>query len=1029
MTAYKTITLAFLFAAAGLARSVGATPPAFTITSLAKTGNAVTGTASTINSATIFPPYGGRGFFNCVVNNSGAWMLDTDTQWDHNLGSTTHESILRTQTPQGPFTPYILQGTQGFLSVPTATSVALSFIQMTQNNSDNAVFAISWAPDDFSTVAGTAVVYNTNKVIFLSGDTVLAVGLDPGATWNNLDAQTRLTLNDSNQLLVVSGATESSVTRRVVVRFQLDGSGNVTSRTLLAKESGPVGAGPITWISIAPGPHTAAMNNAGAVVFSGVTSTGVDGIYSTASNSFVAVAGGASPDAGTPWGSLAGASLDINTSGVLAFKGTTGNGTGTYTESSPDAGEAMDFEDHTYGNGPLNLIVGNLLNDQDADFYRITVTDAATFSATTVPDAGNGFPGATFDTVLTLISDPGETSSAGGRTQCDNVSPTILQSTITGGGGRAISGRSYFLAISTPKSRVGKRIWHYATDTYPTIDGWYADPAAVAATPSLVYWPDPSAATIRSTTPTGVAQPDLSTPSVVGHIAVDATAGKIYWADLNPGRIRRSNLDGSSVEDVVPSSGLSPSNSTGTMYAGACTGLTVDAVHGKVYWTQSVYGEISVVNTDGTGAARIRWDSNHGNDNFPATIAISGTFAPGTIAVDTSAGSTGKIYWGNSVLGRIERCDLAGSGRATVVPGVSPGGIAIDSAAGKLYWSNPALGKIQRSNLNGTSVEDVAITPTPAAISLGGAGFVYWTSTVDRVVRRASIGGGFPAAPSDVASAGPDTGERSPDGPSRPYTGYLTAWSRNGTAGTAVLPYQIKLIGAAFQFSRTIIAKGAQKVAAVGDAVPGVANSVITQLAPQNAPIKLSDRGDVLWKGSYYPVIADNVPGQALFFNADPILTSNQFPSGTNLASQKVIDIYSGANSVHMSPNGVYAVVQVNMQDPPYNFTPQRDNALLFQFTYPSTTGACCAGTSCSVTTQAACAGNYKGDATLCGPPGNPTTCCPANFNGTGGLSVQDIFDFLGSWFAGLPTADFNGTGGISVQDIFDFLSAWFAGC
>ena len=54
---------------------------------------------------------------------------------------------------------------------------------------------------------------------------------------------------------------------------------------------------------------------------------------------------------------------------------------------------------------------------------------------------------------------------------------------------------------------------------------------------------------------------------------------------------------------------------------------------------------------------------------------------------------------------------------------------------------------------------------------------------------------------------------------------------------------------------------------------------------------------------------------------------------------------------------------------------------------------------------------------------------CPADFNGTGGLTVQDIFDFLAAWFSGAPSADFNHVGGITVQDIFDFLAAWFAGC
>ncbi len=54
---------------------------------------------------------------------------------------------------------------------------------------------------------------------------------------------------------------------------------------------------------------------------------------------------------------------------------------------------------------------------------------------------------------------------------------------------------------------------------------------------------------------------------------------------------------------------------------------------------------------------------------------------------------------------------------------------------------------------------------------------------------------------------------------------------------------------------------------------------------------------------------------------------------------------------------------------------------------------------------------------------------CPADFNRSGTLSTQDIFDLLNAWFAGNPAADFNASGTITAQDIFDFLNAWFAGC
>ncbi len=96
-------------------------------------------------------------------------------------------------------------------------------------------------------------------------------------------------------------------------------------------------------------------------------------------------------------------------------------------------------------------------------------------------------------------------------------------------------------------------------------------------------------------------------------------------------------------------------------------------------------------------------------------------------------------------------------------------------------------------------------------------------------------------------------------------------------------------------------------------------------------------------------------------------------------------------------------------------------------------TGACCTGSTCSILTSAGCSGPHTvfvGTGTVCNTPGNPTSpCCIADFNHAGGVTVQDIFDFLLAYFAADPKADFNGIGGVTVQDIFDFLTAYFAGC
>lgn len=54
---------------------------------------------------------------------------------------------------------------------------------------------------------------------------------------------------------------------------------------------------------------------------------------------------------------------------------------------------------------------------------------------------------------------------------------------------------------------------------------------------------------------------------------------------------------------------------------------------------------------------------------------------------------------------------------------------------------------------------------------------------------------------------------------------------------------------------------------------------------------------------------------------------------------------------------------------------------------------------------------------------------CIADFDGSGVVSVQDIFDFLSAYFSGNLAADVNHVDGVTVQDIFDFLGAYFAGC
>ena len=110
--------------------------------------------------------------------------------------------------------------------------------------------------------------------------------------------------------------------------------------------------------------------------------------------------------------------------------------------------------------------------------------------------------------------------------------------------------------------------------------------------------------------------------------------------------------------------------------------------------------------------------------------------------------------------------------------------------------------------------------------------------------------------------------------------------------------------------------------------------------------------------------------------------------------------------------------------------------------TSPCPIGVCCRGATCSSSvTLADCSNPGTGIGAVyaqgplgasCNTTGNRSSpCCYADFNKTGGVTVQDIFDYLAAWFGGSPFARVggDGTGGApTAQSIFDFLAAWFGG-
>jgi Low-density lipoprotein receptor repeat class B len=179
---------------------------------------------------------------------------------------------------------------------------------------------------------------------------------------------------------------------------------------------------------------------------------------------------------------------------------------------------------------------------------------------------------------------------------------------------------------------------------------------------------------------------ELGTTSIEG-VAIDVANGKIYWADQAFDAIRRANLDGTDVEDVVVID--VDGNSASRIWD-----VDLDLSAEKVYWTDEGTHKIQRANLDGSNVEDVR----------------NGISEARSIALDTV---NGHIYFADVNIG-VRRINLDdGQGLQTIVSDFRISGVDVDVAAGKVYWTKDYVvhdfssGKIRRANLDGTQVEDI----------------------------------------------------------------------------------------------------------------------------------------------------------------------------------------------------------------------------------------------------------------------------------------------------------------------------------
>ena len=203
-----------------------------------------------------------------------------------------------------------------------------------------------------------------------------------------------------------------------------------------------------------------------------------------------------------------------------------------------------------------------------------------------------------------------------------------------------------------------------------------------------ILWTEFNARTVKQADlNTFVVQPLIArTAGPPVRIAVDPAGGKMYWttAGAGPFLLQRANLDGTDLETIITT-------------VDAALGVALDAQAGRVYWNERT--AIRRANLDGTNVQ---------------------TIGAGALMQDITLDLVNqKLYLTHWVggSGRIERSNLDGTGRETLISGIGDGsfsgpvGIGVDAAGGKVYWGYFDLlsgqGKVQRASLGGTNIENV----------------------------------------------------------------------------------------------------------------------------------------------------------------------------------------------------------------------------------------------------------------------------------------------------------------------------------
>lgn len=234
-----------------------------------------------------------------------------------------------------------------------------------------------------------------------------------------------------------------------------------------------------------------------------------------------------------------------------------------------------------------------------------------------------------------------------------------------------------------------------------------------------LYWTEPDERAIRRSNADGSDVEDLLTEleEPPGEIAFDREGGKLYWSTVygfessyeSYGGLLRADLDGSGMERVLERAEV--------------VGFTLDLHGGKVYWTDA-RGTIQRADLEGS--------------NVEDLIAPPAR-APYAVALDAA---DGRIYWTDLLAGTVQRAGRDGSGHEVLVEGLDmPKGVCL--GGDRIYWADWAAGKIQSARLDGSDMDDTAVgLEHPDKVAVDPVhGRIYWTESTGPRIGWAALDG------------------------------------------------------------------------------------------------------------------------------------------------------------------------------------------------------------------------------------------------------------------------------------------------